>query len=221
MPRNKTSFKSKIKKGHNKKRKQQKPSKMNHQNLSSKSQITHKNQNPQISQPILDKKSLFEKYNIHLGAQGYIPSKHNTPKSIHIQKVSLMNRGGSNQLLTNTQLCIKEAKHNNRSIYGLIGKNGSGKTTLLKAMHNYEIQGFPNHIRMLLVKQEESNNKNKNLLQSVLESDILRQQLLEIENKFSAMLHREICNIPQEKQPKSDSSVVLNLINDLLNIFDD
>jgi len=85
------------------------------------------------------------------------------------------------ELLSKTELHVSEG-----NIYGLVGKNGFGKTTLLKQMANYEIEGFPKHIRMILVNQEEEISE-MTCLQSVLKADEIRQHLVDEENRLSAM----------------------------------
>jgi recombinational DNA repair ATPase RecF len=66
------------------------------------------------------------------------------------------------------------------SRYGLIGANGIGKTTLLKHIAAFEIEGFPRHHRVLHVKQE-VRSSGKTVLETVLQSDVEREALMEEE----------------------------------------
>lgn len=131
--------------------------------------------------PMLGKKQLLDKYDIRLGPPGYIPAPPGTPKSIHIDEFSMVDPGGGRELLTKTEINIRE-----NSIYGLVGKNGFGKTTLLKLMYNYEIEGFPKHIRMVIVNQEELLSDHS-VLQCVLEADDIRNQLISTEDRLTLM----------------------------------
>eukprot|EP00488_Nonionellina_sp_1-RS-2012_P002388 TRINITY_DN4564_c0_g1_i1.p1 TRINITY_DN4564_c0_g1~~TRINITY_DN4564_c0_g1_i1.p1 ORF type:complete len:103 (-),score=22.83 TRINITY_DN4564_c0_g1_i1:61-369(-) len=72
------------------------------------------------------------------------------------------------------------------SIYGLVGKNGFGKTTLLRLMYHYEIEGFPTHIRMVIVNQEEL-ICDRGILKAVLETDEIREQLITTEDRLTLM----------------------------------
>ena len=69
--------------------------------------------------------------------------------------------------------------------YGLIGANGIGKTTLLKHMAAFEIEGFPRHHRVLHVKQE-VRSTGKTVLETVLQSDVEREALMEEEKEILA-----------------------------------
>eukprot|EP00485_Elphidium_margaritaceum_P008134 CAMPEP_0202693648 /NCGR_PEP_ID=MMETSP1385-20130828/7689_1 /ASSEMBLY_ACC=CAM_ASM_000861 /TAXON_ID=933848 /ORGANISM="Elphidium margaritaceum" /LENGTH=669 /DNA_ID=CAMNT_0049349351 /DNA_START=62 /DNA_END=2071 /DNA_ORIENTATION=+ len=133
---------------------------------------------------LLSKRALLDKYDIVLGPKGYVPAPPGTPKSIHIEEFSMVDPGGGRELLTKTEINIKE-----NSIYGLVGKNGFGKTTLLKQMYNYEIEGFPKHIRMILVNQEELISDD-NILRSVLQADEIRERLIKTEDRLTLMLEQ-------------------------------
>ncbi|ETO17002.1 hypothetical protein RFI_20335, partial [Reticulomyxa filosa] len=120
---------------------------------------------------LLSRGQLLKKWGIRLGPEGYTPGPPNAPKSINIHEFNMMDPGGGRELLHKTELKISEGHK-----YGLVGKNGFGKTTLLKLMKNYEIEGFPTHIRMLLVNQEEELSDMK-VLDSVLKADDIREKL--------------------------------------------
>lgn len=171
----KTSAKNKLKK------KQKKAKKGGKKDIKQKPNVDEKEEKKQDGGYVSGKKALLKKYDIRLGPKGYIPAASGTPKSIHIDEFSMVDPGGGRELLTKTSINIKE-----NSIYGLVGKNGFGKTTLLKLMYNYEIEGFPNHIRMVIVNQEEL-FLDDGILQAVLAADEIRSQLIKTEDRLNLM----------------------------------
>ncbi|XP_028925836.1 ATP-binding cassette sub-family F member 3 isoform X3 [Ornithorhynchus anatinus] len=70
--------------------------------------------------------------------------------------------------------------------YGLVGRNGLGKTTLLKMLATRSLR-VPAHISLLHVEQEVAGDETP-ALQSVLESDTLREGLLSQERRLSARI---------------------------------
>ncbi|XP_038605439.1 ATP-binding cassette sub-family F member 3 isoform X2 [Tachyglossus aculeatus] len=70
--------------------------------------------------------------------------------------------------------------------YGLVGRNGLGKTTLLKMLATRSLR-VPAHISLLHVEQEVAGDQTP-ALQSVLESDALREGLLGQERRLSARI---------------------------------
>lgn len=70
--------------------------------------------------------------------------------------------------------------------YGLIGRNGLGKTTLLKMLASRNLR-VPAHISILHVEQEVAGDETT-ALQSVLESDTLREGLLREEKSLNARI---------------------------------
>ncbi|KAM3616781.1 uncharacterized protein V6R79_023401 [Siganus canaliculatus] len=70
--------------------------------------------------------------------------------------------------------------------YGLIGRNGLGKTTLLKMLASRNLR-VPAHISILHVEQEVAGDDTA-ALQSVLESDTLREGLLQEERTLNARI---------------------------------
>ncbi|XP_076973844.1 ATP-binding cassette sub-family F member 3 isoform X2 [Tamandua tetradactyla] len=68
--------------------------------------------------------------------------------------------------------------------YGLVGRNGLGKTTLLKMLATRSLR-VPAHISLLHVEQEVAGDDTP-ALQSVLESDTVREGLLRRERELSA-----------------------------------
>lgn len=61
--------------------------------------------------------------------------------------------------------------------YGLVGRNGIGKTCLMNALARGEFPKMPNHLQILLVEQE-LRDTSKSVLNTVLETDVERDQLL-------------------------------------------
>ena len=72
--------------------------------------------------------------------------------------------------------------------YGLVGKNGVGKSTLLRAIAQKELI-VSSHLRILHVEQEIEGD-DKSALESVLESDVERQNLLLEEKSLNAKLNK-------------------------------
>ncbi|KAG7374463.1 ABC transporter [Nitzschia inconspicua] len=76
-----------------------------------------------------------------------------------------------------------------RRRYAIIGENGVGKTTLLNRIANWQdLEGFPQHLRVLHVKQELGVPDSTTVLDAVLEADIERTTLLREEKEISARL---------------------------------
>jgi ATP-binding cassette subfamily F protein 3 len=77
--------------------------------------------------------------------------------------------------------------------YGLIGENGVGKSTLLKEIAREDgIPGFPNHLRVLHVRQEVPQHLTEEItvLEAVLQADVERNSLLETEKELLAKLEQ-------------------------------
>ncbi|XP_034517717.1 ATP-binding cassette sub-family F member 3 isoform X4 [Ailuropoda melanoleuca] len=70
--------------------------------------------------------------------------------------------------------------------YGLVGRNGLGKTTLLKMLATRSLR-VPAHISLLHVEQEVAGDDTP-ALQSVLESDTVREDLLQREQELSTQI---------------------------------
>jgi ATP-binding cassette, subfamily F, member 3 len=68
--------------------------------------------------------------------------------------------------------------------YGLVGRNGIGKTCLMNALARGEFPKMPNHLQLLLVEQE-IRDVSKPVLQTVLETDIEREQLLKEQEELA------------------------------------
>ncbi|KAH0790519.1 ABC transporter [Histomonas meleagridis] len=62
--------------------------------------------------------------------------------------------------------------------YGLVGRNGLGKTTLMKYINSSLVRGVPDDLLIIHVEQE-APISDKTVLQTVLETDIERTELLE------------------------------------------
>ena len=60
--------------------------------------------------------------------------------------------------------------------YGLVGRNGIGKTCLMNALARNEFPKMPIHLQILLVEQE-IRNTAKTVINTVLETDVEREEL--------------------------------------------
>jgi len=67
--------------------------------------------------------------------------------------------------------------------YGLVGRNGIGKTTLMKSIAGKKVN-IPSHISILFVEQEVMGDEIT-VIQSVLDADIERRELLQEEKQLS------------------------------------
>jgi ATP-binding cassette subfamily F protein 3 len=61
--------------------------------------------------------------------------------------------------------------------YGLVGRNGIGKTCLMNALARGEFPKMPQHLQILLVEQE-IRDTSKSVINTVLETDIERDRLM-------------------------------------------
>ncbi|OWB58159.1 hypothetical protein B5S28_g4157 [[Candida] boidinii] len=84
--------------------------------------------------------------------------------------------------------------------YGLVGQNGIGKSTLLRALSKRELS-IPKHITILHVEQEIRGDDTP-ALQSVLDADVWRKQLLMEESKINERMV-EIDNVRKEFEDDS------------------
>ena len=93
----------------------------------------------------------------------------------------LSKRFGAVQALDTVNLSIEPGR-----VIGLLGPNGSGKTTLLKMLATRSLR-VPAHISLLHVEQEVAGDDTP-ALQSVLESDTVREDLLRRERELNAQI---------------------------------
>ncbi|XKL66256.1 hypothetical protein PGB90_009676 [Kerria lacca] len=89
---------------------------------------------------------------------------------------------GDRMLLQNADLTLSFGRR-----YGLVGRNGLGKTTLLRMISSGQLR-IPSHISVLHVEQEVIGD-DTSALESVLECDILRCQLLAKEKQLNILLN--------------------------------
>jgi ATP-binding cassette subfamily F protein 3 len=92
---------------------------------------------------------------------------------------------GKNELLRSATVRLVYGRH-----YGLIGQNGIGKSTLLNAISNYQIPGFPQHLRVVHVHQEEipKVEQERTVLDYVLGSDEQKNYLEAEEERLLQLL---------------------------------
>ncbi|CCF57445.1 hypothetical protein KAFR_0C04540 [Kazachstania africana CBS 2517] len=98
--------------------------------------------------------------------------------------------GDGQRILSDTNLSLSYGRR-----YGLVGQNGIGKSTLLRALSRRELN-VPKHISILHVEQELRGDETL-ALQSVLDADVWRKQLLSEETKINSRL-KEIENLRTE-----------------------
>jgi ATP-binding cassette, subfamily F, member 3 len=92
-------------------------------------------------------------------------------KDIKINNFSI--EVGGRYLLENASMTLAMGKK-----YGLVGRNGIGKTTLLNFIVRRDIENLPEMGEVLLVEQEVEAT-DKSVLETLLEADIERTELLE------------------------------------------
>lgn len=88
---------------------------------------------------------------------------------------------GEKVLLKNADLSLTFGRR-----YGLVGRNGLGKSTMLKMMSSRQLL-IPNNLSILHVEQEVVGDDTI-ALQSVLESDTVRESLLKEEANINAKM---------------------------------
>lgn len=98
-------------------------------------------------------------------------------KDIHIDTFDLY-VGDGQRILSDAQLSLSFGHR-----YGIVGQNGIGKSTLLRALSRRELN-VPKHISILHVEQELRGDETL-ALQSVLDADVWRKQLLSEEVKIN------------------------------------
>ncbi|AYV78352.1 MAG: uncharacterized protein Edafosvirus10_27 [Edafosvirus sp.] len=112
-------------------------------------------------------------------------------------------------LIHNSDLIIS-----NKHKYGLIGRNGSGKTTLLKFIKDRKFiipkgePDIPKDISIYYVQQEIEVSSTKTVLQTILESNIERQKLIEKQEELEKLLEKNMKYLKQYE----DISNQLNLM---------
>lgn len=73
--------------------------------------------------------------------------------------------------------------------YGLVGRNGIGKTTLLRMISSGQLR-IPSHISVLHVEQEVVGDDTP-AIESVLECDSVRENLLKREREITATINNK------------------------------
>ena len=93
-------------------------------------------------------------------------------RDVDLKRVNITING--NELLTGATLRLHAGRH-----YGLVGRNGVGKSTLLRRMALARIDGFPDYLMILHVKQEVEGDDTP-VLETVIRSDKERLNLLKV-----------------------------------------
>lgn len=125
---------------------------------------------------------------------------------------------GDRVLLSNADVTLAFGRR-----YGLVGRNGLGKTTLLRMISAGQLR-IPSHISILHVEQEVIGDETI-ALNSVLECDTVRNDLLKREKELNAMInsgstdpalsnelsevYASLLNIEADKAP-AKASIILN-----------
>lgn len=103
--------------------------------------------------------------------------------------------GDGQRILSDAQLSLSYGHR-----YGLVGQNGIGKSTLLRALSRRELN-VPKHITILHVEQEIRGSETT-AIQSVLDADVWRKQLLSEEKKHNERI-AEIEELRKEFEEES------------------
>nr|CAD7438052.1 unnamed protein product [Timema bartmani] len=125
---------------------------------------------------------------------------------------------GNRVLLTGADIVLAFGRR-----YGLVGRNGLGKTTLLRMISSGQLR-IPSHISVLHVEQEVIGDDTV-ALDSVLQCDTVRENLLQREREISAKInsgctdpelnsqltevYTQLQNIEADKAP-AKASIILN-----------
>ena len=96
-------------------------------------------------------------------------------RNIDLKRVNIT--VNTNELLTGATLRLHDGRH-----YGLVGRNGVGKSTLLRRMALCRIDGFPDYLMVLHVKQEIDGDDTP-VLDAVINSDKERLNLLKVRER--------------------------------------
>ncbi|KAH3900520.1 putative AAA family ATPase GCN20 SCDLUD_003507 [Saccharomycodes ludwigii] len=115
-------------------------------------------------------------------------------KDIHVDTFDLY-VGDGQRILSDSQLQLSFGHR-----YGLVGQNGIGKSTLLRALSRRELN-IPKHISILHVEQELKGD-DITALQSILDADVWRKQLVTEESKINERL-KEIEKLRKEFEEES------------------
>ena len=103
-------------------------------------------------------------------------------KNVLCDDVNIFSPDGKKELIKNGSIKLLQGHR-----YGLIGKNGSGKSTLLNHISEYKLDNFPQHLRVVHIKQEADVASDMKTLDYVVDSDEL-MKYLESEKKRICVL---------------------------------
>jgi len=139
--------------------------------------------------PEADEEEELEALPIYLDAVN--EGKGSGPKDVVIHGYDMFTPDGGTQLLADATLRFPCGRR-----FGLVGRNGIGKTTLLKRIAQYQVPGFPEHLKILHVKQEVKGT-DATVLETVLDSDVELKLLREQKDRLEKMENEGLSDIKE------------------------
>lgn len=132
-------------------------------------------------------------------------------KDVSIPYIRVLAPDGKTELISGCKLQLVSGHR-----YGLIGPNGIGKTTLLHAISNYDIEGFPSHLRVTHVSQESDiKDIDKSPIDIVKNSEEECNYLMELEERLLQQLE-QLEQLEQSDENKLDEKT-MDELNDKIN----
>ena len=108
-------------------------------------------------------------------------------RDVIIESFTMKTPDDKTELIKNASLRLVQGRR-----YGLIGANGHGKSTLLNLISTYKLPGFPSHLRVVHVQQEEipKAEQERVVLEYVLGSDQQKNYLESEEARLLDLLEQ-------------------------------
>eukprot|EP00457_Paulinella_chromatophora_P003724 gb/GEZN01003732.1/.p1 GENE.gb/GEZN01003732.1/~~gb/GEZN01003732.1/.p1 ORF type:complete len:661 (-),score=119.22 gb/GEZN01003732.1/:66-2048(-) len=106
-------------------------------------------------------------------------------------------------LLNSTELKLVRGRR-----YGLVGQNGIGKSTLLEWIASGKIEGFPKHLNVFHVKQEQPVYEKK-VIDVVMDHDVMKKKL--------AVMEEALLESMEMETPPDNASELLDQVYDMQN----
>jgi ABC-type multidrug transport system ATPase subunit len=126
-------------------------------------------------------------------------------EAIHLPSVSLCYEG--NELLVDSKMDILKGHR-----YALLGRNGVGKSTLLKHIEAGNIPGLPRGLVVRMVKQQVEGRDDQTTLQSLVEADEYRSELLQEQDRIEKEMDSGI-NMQENAEKLAEITVELDVID--------